>query len=174
MKNVLIFMGGAAIGSVVTWKLLEKKYIDLANEEIDSVVERFKTREKELTKQVENKEEYNNIIEEAEYKGTEVSEEIKNIEDKLINNTKKTKPSIELISADEYGEKSKYKTISWTYYNNDILTDEIDMVVEKPEEIIGDALNHFDDYEDGDVVYVRNNKLKCDYEILKSEKDFEI
>lgn len=172
MKNVLIFMGGAAMGSVVTWKLLEKKYVDLANEEIDSVVERFKQKEHELKKQVENKEEYNNIIQESEYKEPEVSKEIKNIEDKLINNPKTS--SIKLITIDEFGDKPKYQTKSWTYYANDILTDEIDMVVDNPEEIIGDALNHFDDYEDGDVVYVRNTKQKCDYEILKSEKDFEI
>ena len=34
MKNVLIFLSGAAIGSVVTWKIIEKKYKDLADEEI--------------------------------------------------------------------------------------------------------------------------------------------
>lgn len=171
MKNVLIFIGGAGIGSLVTWKLLEKKYIDLANEEIDSVVERFKEKEHELKKQVENKEEYNNIIQEEEYKETEVSEEIKNIEDKLINNTKS---SIKLITPDEFGDKAKYQTKCWTYYANDILADEVDMIVNNPEDIVGDALNHFDDYEDGDVVYVRNTKQKCDYEILKSEKEFDI
>ena len=44
MKNLLYFVTGAAIGSVVTWKLIEKKYKDLADEEIESVKETFKNR----------------------------------------------------------------------------------------------------------------------------------
>ena len=42
MKNLLFFITGAAIGSVVTWKLIEKKYKDIADEEIASVIETFK------------------------------------------------------------------------------------------------------------------------------------
>lgn len=173
MKNVLIFIGGATVGSLVTWKFLEKKYIDLANEEIDSVVERFKEKEKKIKTQVENKKEFNNIVNEEHYTSEEkvVSEEIKNMEDKLINN--KT-TDIQLIDPNEFGNMPKYDTKSWTFWNNDILTDEVDMIIENSDQIIGDALDHFDDYEDGDGVYVRNNKLKCDYEILKSEKDFDI
>ena len=49
MKNVLIFLSGAAIGSVVTWKIIEKKYKDLADEEIESVKETFKTRNERPT-----------------------------------------------------------------------------------------------------------------------------
>jgi hypothetical protein len=41
MKNVFIFLGGAVVGGLATWKLVEKKYRDLADEEIESVVERF-------------------------------------------------------------------------------------------------------------------------------------
>ena len=47
MKNVLIFVLGAATGSVITWKLVEQKYKKIADEEIASVKERFKNRDKE-------------------------------------------------------------------------------------------------------------------------------
>ena len=50
MKNLLCFVTGAAIGSVVTWKLIEKKYKDLADEEIESVIETFKNRKPRITK----------------------------------------------------------------------------------------------------------------------------
>ena len=40
-KNVFIFAAGAAIGSVVTWKLLKTKYEHIAQEEIDSVKKVF-------------------------------------------------------------------------------------------------------------------------------------
>ena len=42
MKNVFIFLGGAAIGSLITWKYVETKYKKLAEEEITSVKELYK------------------------------------------------------------------------------------------------------------------------------------
>ena len=50
MKNLLCFVAGASIGSVFTWKLIEKKYKDLADEEIESVIETFKNRKPRITK----------------------------------------------------------------------------------------------------------------------------
>ena len=41
LKGVLIFVLGAAAGSLATWKLIEKKYKDIAQEEIDSVKDTF-------------------------------------------------------------------------------------------------------------------------------------
>ena len=57
MNKVLMFALGAAVGSLITWKLLEKKYKDLADEEIASVVERFKNREKEESNMLGDSEE---------------------------------------------------------------------------------------------------------------------
>lgn len=37
--NVLMFTAGAAIGSLVTWKVVKAKYEQIAQEEIDSVKE---------------------------------------------------------------------------------------------------------------------------------------
>lgn len=44
MKKVFIFLAGAAVGSLVTYKVVQKHYKDLANEEIESVKEMFKER----------------------------------------------------------------------------------------------------------------------------------
>lgn len=44
MKGVFIFLAGAAVGSAVTYKLVEKHFRDLAEEEIESVKEVFKER----------------------------------------------------------------------------------------------------------------------------------
>lgn len=54
MKNILIFLAGAAAGSLVTWKLIEHKYAELADKEINSVVETFKKEKEELEKTVES------------------------------------------------------------------------------------------------------------------------
>ena len=41
LLGVFIFAAGAAVGSVVTWKLVKTKYERIAQEEIDSVKEAF-------------------------------------------------------------------------------------------------------------------------------------
>ena len=54
--NFIMFTAGAAVGSVVTWKLLKTKYERLAQEEIDSVKEVFSKRQSTpTTDEVESK-----------------------------------------------------------------------------------------------------------------------
>lgn len=73
--------------------------------------------------------------------------------------------SIRVISPVELGD-SDYETITLKYYDDDILTDERDEIIEDPVGIVGDDFKkHFGEYED-DCVYVRNDNLDVDYEIL--------
>ena len=73
-----------------------------------------------------------------------------------------------VISPESVGEDD-YDVVTFTYYTNDILTNEQDEVIEgkELETLIGsDSLTHFGEYEE-DCVYVRNDKLKTDFEILR-------
>lgn len=189
MKNLLCFVAGAAIGSVVTWKLIEKKYKDLADEEIESVIETFKNRKPRITKdnvketveKVINKyKEPKEIVEDivtAEKYSIENEEEID--EDDESNYTIDVDPGVEVIvpyviTPGQFGEYSEYGTKTLTYYADNVLTDEIDNPItsEEMETMIGpDALDHFGEYED-DSVYIRDEMNEMDYEILKSEKTF--
>ena len=45
LNKAFIFAAGAIIGSAVTWKIVKTKYEQIANEEIESVKERFRNRE---------------------------------------------------------------------------------------------------------------------------------
>ena len=189
MKNLLFFVAGAAIGSVVTWKLIEKKYKDLADEEIESVIETFKNRKPRITKdnvketveKVINKyKEPKEIVEDivnAERYSIENEEEID--EDDESNYTIDVDPGIEVITPyvitpEQFGEYNEYGTKTLTYYADNVLTDEIDNPITSDEMVtmIGpDALDHFGEYED-DSVYIRDEMNEMDYEILKSEKKF--
>lgn len=189
MKNLLYFVAGAAIGSVVTWKLIEKKYKDLADEEIESVIETFKNRKPRITKdnvketveKVINKyKEPKEIVEDivtAERYSIENEEEID--EDDESNYTVDVDPGVEVIvpyviTPEQFGEYSEYGTKTLTYYADNVLTDEIDNPItsDEMETMIGpDALDHFGEYED-DSVYIRDEMNEMDYEILKSEKTF--
>ena len=162
-----LFVIGAGIGSVATWLLIKKKYEQLTQEEIDSesiddVQEKQKkTKDKpditEYTKKL--KEEgyinYSNVV--PENKKQEESENMDN-------------PYI--ISPEEFGAFDDYETISLTYYEDQILADDDDELVDDIEDIVGfDSLTHFGEYED-DSVFVRNDRLKCDYEILMDHRKY--
>lgn len=183
MKNILIFSLGAAAGSLLTWKLIEKKYKKIADEEIESVREYYKNKidgtiktstglsivepvkETESTTTTAS---YTKLINDLEYSNQDSNQD----DDYTIY----IEPGVDfiepyVISPEEFGEVDAYETKSWTYYSDFVLTDEEGEIVSDPENIIGDALSHFGDYED-DSVYVRNENTFCDYEILKHCKTF--
>lgn len=173
MKNVLIFVLGAGVGSLVTWKLVEVKYKKLADEEIKSVVDRFKQREEEKNTPVKGEE---NTVEETEEKiefteeeKAEYKEQVKNLGYSNDVEVPEEHAAPYVIAPEEYGEG--YETRSWTLYADGIITDEDDMIVDDPEIYIGDALSHFGEYEDN-AVYVRNEKEEYDYEILRHIKPY--
>ena len=193
MKNLLFFVAGAAIGSIATWKLIEKKYKDLADEEIESVIETFKNRkpritkdevketvEKVINKWKEPKETVEDIVtaqgysieNEEEIDEDDESNYIVNVDNDNDNDIEVITPYV--ITPEQFGQYNEYGTKTLTYYSDNVLTDEIDNPITSDEMVtmIGpDALDHFGEYEDVSV-YIRDEMNEMDYEILKSEKKF--
>jgi hypothetical protein len=166
-NNVLCaisFVTGAAIGSFVSWRLAKNKYKQIADEEIASVKELFSYRKAEEPKKVEEKpnlQEYSKQLQDMKY---------------TIENEEKgesmamDKPYV--ISPDDFDELDDYESESLTYYADGVLTDFMDNVIENVDELVGEeSLNHFGDYED-DSVFVRNDRLKKDFEILMDIRNF--
>lgn len=156
MNKLVIFTLGAAIGSVITWSVLKTKYEQLAQEEIDSVKETFSKRAK-----------YNDILEQEGYNRSSETEETKpvKVEEKEVDG-----PYV--IPPEEFGELDGYSTVSLTYYSNGTLTDDTDEPIDDIDEIVGlDSLDTFGEYED-DSVFVRNDSLKTDYEILYDQRSY--
>lgn len=179
MNKVFIFTLGAAAGSLLTWKLLEKKYKDLADEEIASVKEHYK-------KRAEKYDELDKFDHIRAWKDTPVVEEhpdkkdyFKQVDVLGYTNdeaTVKIETGVEqiapfVIAPEEWGEIEDYETKQLTYYADSILADESEEIIGDPEIYIGDGLDHFGEYAD-DAVYVRNDNLKCDYEIFKHDKTY--
>lgn len=175
MKNLLskvfIFAAGAAVGSVVTWKLIKTKYEQLAEEEIESV-----------------KEVYSRRAQRDPYVGDESNEPVETYTDeekiayaKLTVDagyTEKEKEAIQkvsnmpyVISPEDVGD-TDYDLVTLIYYDDRTLADEDNIVIDDPEETVGpDALGSFGEYED-DTVYVRDDRLQIEYEILLSDRPF--
>lgn len=179
MKKVLIFVLGAGVGSLITWKLVKEKYKKIADEEIASVIDRFKQKEKGQNTPVDSTIEEDEVIEFTEEEKTEYQDKVQEFGYSQDEYTDEDEYTVEVEQPEEYAapyviapeEFGEYDTKSWSLYSDGVLTDENDMVVIDHKSIIGDALEHFGDYDD-DSVYVRNEKEEYDYEILKLERSF--
>ena len=178
-RNLFIFVVGAGVGSMVTWKLVKTKYEEIANEEIRSVKERFKNREmgikdvddagneedvnEDASPDNNEMEDYNRILNENGYRNYATKSEKKEDEEEM------SEPYV--ISPDEFDEND-YETETLTYYADGVLTDEYDNIIEDVEGTVGsESLNHFGEYED-DSVFVRNDERETDYEILLDARKY--
>lgn len=184
------FISGVVIGYASSWYFTKKKYEQIANEEIESVKERFsyKTSSEEHNKDTDKenknwKEVYNEEMTDQEK--PEISEYTKklntegytnysSLESKENSNystdEKSSKPYV--ISPEQFGENDEYDQISLTYYSDSVLADENDELMDDTEGSVGsDFMNHFGEYED-DSVFVRNDRLKVDYEILLDSRPY--
>lgn len=180
MKQLIAFVVGAAVGSLATWVFVKKKYEQIAQEEIDSVKEVYskkksKTEEKsddEDSVQVDEKEvaEYEKIIESAGYsKYSDISKSNVKTE---VEPDDSERPYV--IRPEEFGELDGYEMISLTHYSDGALADDDDqkMADDEIDEVVGaDYAEHFGEYDD-DSVFIRNDRLKCDYEILLDQRKY--
>lgn len=201
LKMAFAFVTGAAIGGAAVWYALKDRYARLTDEEIASVKETYSQMEhksmKDLGKQFADgikesldEEKTPAVTTKIQDKGniTEYAERIKNGAPMEYSKTVvPSKPSVPdddssqeeslnhvcVISPEEFSEDEEYTAVSLTYFADGILSDEHGVIIENIEDIIGDGLNHFGEYED-DSVFVRNDKTRCDYEILRDEREYAV
>ncbi len=167
--TIIAFIFGTAIGSVASWYITKTKYEKIAQEEIDSVKEVFSKRTKTEEAETDISEERSEEIE--PFIKNDIVEVNDMVNDLGYTEVKKVEAPY-VISPDEFGEFEDYETISLTYYADKILADENDELVEDVEEIVGfESLGHFGEYED-DSVFVRNDRMKADYEILLDQRNY--
>lgn len=189
--NALMFTAGAAIGSVVTWKVLETKYEQRVQEEIEVVKEALiamnnaceESPEEETEDEEEgdaSSEDYHQVnweeLEDLNEEDEELEEyaELTNLYSNEKGGAEKVrvkKPYV--ISPYDFGELDDYRKIDLTYYADGILEDDDGEIVTDVDELIGEgSLNTFGEYED-DAVFVRNERLQTDFEILKDYRTYE-
>ena len=175
-SNLFIFATGAAIGSLVTWKLLKAKYQQIANDEIESVKSVFSRRNSENNESIDNDEEeysptekdisdYKTLLDGNGYTNYSIKTEKMKINEK--EDDEMVGPYV--ISPEEFDDNDEYETESLRYYEDHVLTDMYDNIIDDIEGTVGEeSLTHFGEFED-DSVFVRNDDKKIDYEILLVE-----
>lgn len=187
--NIAMFAAGAAIGSVVTWKLVKTKYEQITQEEIDSMREYYEDKYADGS-EVKNTAELNSeSVAEGVKKlakqtvpdnpdlmefAAKIAKEhgytnYSNVEEREDKEEMVNEPYV--ISPDEFGE-TDYETVTLTLYADGVLADDMDNVIEDPDFMVGDDIeSHFGEYED-DTVFVRNDDQQTDYEICRDERNF--
>lgn len=203
LNKVIIFAAGAVIGSLVAWKLTKTKYEKIMIEEEQSLREyynkkvkiiedtatdlhdSYQHREDELRKNLEEK---NDKEQETVQDTNEVDNKVffdryteilngytSSLEEQHLNeNTNEnTNDKPYVVSPDEFGDADDYDIITLNYYADGVVADDWNDPIEDIGATIGeDFASHYGEYEE-DVVYVRNDRLKVEYEILRSNQRYE-
>lgn len=159
--SILIFAIGAAVGAVASYAFAKRKFLALAQEEIASVKETYSKRA--TAREKPDLSEYAEVIKNEGYSAAQEPREHEKTNKK--HKTEKVRPPY-VISPDEFAEDDEFDKIDLTLYADGVLTDEDDEVIDDANEIVGkDNLKSFGVFEE-DCVFVRNERLKADYEVL--------
>ncbi len=166
IRELLCFTLGAAAGFGAATYFMKTKYETMVEEEVKSVMEWAKKKEKEPLNN-------DKTVETGELSH---SEEVKEF-NKIASNYNKISEKVSKVM-DEYKpyrisqgdfvvDDDEYAKVSLEYYSDDECIFEGSEYIPNIEETVGqDNLDFFASVDD-DVMYIRNEKYKTDYEICK-------
>ena len=196
MHKAIIFIGGVAVGSFVTWRLLKEKYIRQTQEEINEVREHYRKKKEseEVTVDSNGTTETNEKPDLIEYAakltkkgyidytdpkrivkatGNTIDAVVQKANEESLDPVILNDPSYQppyIISPEDFAIDDEYTIVNLNYYIDGVLTDEDDHIVENVDDVVGlENLNHMGEYED-DALHIRNENYKCEYEILLSRR----
>lgn len=198
LNKVIIFAAGALIGSLAAWKFTKTKYEKIMIEEEQSLREYYNKKVKviedtatDLHDSYQRREDaLRKKLEEETEKEPEIVQDMDELHDKEFDRyaeiLKDHKYSQEepcfdagtndkpyVVSPDEFGDADDYDIITLNYYADGVVADDWNDPIEDIGATIGeDFASHYGEYEE-DVVYVRNDRLKVEYEILRSNLRYE-
>jgi hypothetical protein len=169
-----MFAAGAAIGSLATYLVLKPYYKRIMDEEARSIIEIFSARNDERREEPEQDCDDTADKKPAKRVRTE-KDEYADIAKTYVGNKEVNdmdKPYV--IAPEEFGERDGYGIETLNYYADGVLTYDTGEPVDDVEGMVGLGFEtHYGKYKDDpDAVYVRNEKLETDYEILRDESKY--
>ena len=200
LTNAIVFTIGAAIGSLVTWKVVESKYNRIAQEEIDSVKKEYgrlkdlmrkeidacrrvtnanqddypDDDERDFTDQDKEMIDYYKISSKYRRSNGDEKEDNEKTEEGEKGREEEEAPYINgpyVISPDDFGSVPGYNAQSLDYFADGVLADSWGVELNLDETIGEDAIDHFGEYVD-DVVYVRNDRTELEYEVTRDPRTY--
>lgn len=178
-KKALIFIGGAATGSLVSWYFTKKKYETWAEDEIAKMREGYRQKNKELAVRARVKPDISEVVkeritirteeEEAELVAKYAGESEPTGEENISPND----DVIEFIDDGEFASMNGYEKVNLVLYADDVLANEMSDDIMLAEDTVGQqAIDDFKQY-NPEAFYVRNNQLMTEYEITRDHRTYE-
>lgn len=163
-KSLLMFAAGTVFGAIVTYEAVKTGFENRSDREIESVKERYKEKMGDIeNRSRESQQMYEDAVN-ALNKYSGYCEEKNNKEEAGVD-------AIHVISPDDFSEIDDYTVRSLTYWTDGVVTDENGNEVDIDNTIGKDSLEHFGEYEE-DCVYVRNDDICTDFEILRDYRAY--
>ena len=180
-RELLSFVIGLAIGVVSSALYFRGK----TQEEVDEVRSFYlgKVGENEATENTEAETVEEKVFREFNATKPEIRDYINTLrERKYVDYSKTAEPDDSsakvpeviadpyVISIDDFGQEEGYDTITLTAYSDGTIANYADDELEDPESTVGeDILSKFGDE---DVVYIRNDRLKADFEVVRDNRTY--
>ena len=164
---------GIGTGILIIREKMERKYRKIAQEEIDSVKKAFSESKKKENDAAHEKEAppaaTQSPVETLPLGSSALYEQV--IADSRRRAAENPGPEAPyIIEPEDFALDEDYLKVTYTYYADGVLTDENGDVVGREDDVFkSDFAKHFGEYDAGDCVYVRNDKIRCDYEIIQDE-----
>lgn len=166
----LYFLGGAAVGSLITFFAVQSHFRKKAEEEIASFRNYYNKKTEEVE---ETKEAAKNYVDLVVSEGYVPPQDAVATSAPAMDNDI-TVPTVYSITEDEYGNEEGYDAIpTYIYYANGILVDEMgdELSQDSISRMVGS--DFYTRFSGEDCIWLRNTEMKCDFEICRDEADFE-
>lgn len=186
LSKVLVFAAGAAVGSLVTWRVVKTAYERILADEIESIKDAFARLDEEdgdeyVTDEYEEEvreddcatkrmpmTEYSSIVTKYKHPSDGKSDEEGDGDDPIASAI--NGPYV--ILPQDFGDGNyDHDLYCITYYADHVLADDWFVTMDIEETIGLEALDHFGDHAE-DVVHVRNERLKADYEVVRDVRRY--
>lgn len=186
LSKILIFTTGAAIGSVVTWKLVSDRYESTMQEEIQAIRDLYandddtdsEEESDESDEEDDNqKEEYEDIVKQNGYVQNS-DEEYEDVEKKprYVQYSEKKEEKKEgdedmhkepyVIDQDDWDD-TDYEQEEVYCFADGVIANEMDEEIENAEELVGPHAAQWLEESGQDWVYIRNDRLETDFVVLR-------
>lgn len=200
LLGAIMFTIGAAVGSVVTWKVVKTRYEQIANEEIASVRDEFSRMavkmkkdlkeatadtepqddedeyypdddERDFTEQERQQVEYYKITSKYRSSGDEDENDKEGDDEGEFDVPFINGPYV--ISPDDFAcSPPGYNAQTLDYFADGVLADDWGVKLDIEETIGEENLVHFGEYAD-DILYIRNERTEIDYEVTRDPRTYQ-
>ena len=188
IKVLFAFVFGAGLGALVTYKILEEDQYEEVPEEEDGPVEAADPD----CEEADSFEDMRKVVKiTRKYCPSEENSDKENLVYRKPNKDNYTaydgvdprpdpacgQPKPYVITIDEFaGEEDLYDKVTIYYYDeDDTIADENEEIVSDVESVVGgDSLLRFGEGSgDYDIVYVRNERIRIDYEVIRLHRNYQ-